>query len=124
MGRPQLSGAGTQLLHTLEDAATDVQRLHGIVEKMAMALKLQQPTAPFGQQLRRAASPLVGKLKVQYGVLADQVSALILIATRGGNEQRKVSALREIIGQLKSQIEIAMNKVYEQHGIVEEEKRD
>lgn len=122
MVRPQLSGAGTQLLHTLEDAAGDVQRLHGIVEKMAMALKLQQPTAPFGQQIRRAATPLVGKLKVQYGVLADQVSALILIATRGGNEQRKVSSLREIIGQLKAQIEIAMNKVYEQHGIVEESK--
>jgi hypothetical protein len=120
MVRPQLTGAGTQLLHTLEDAATDVQRLHGIVEKMAMAHKLQQPTAPFGQQLRRAATPLVGRLKVQYGILADQVSAMILIATRGGNENRKISSLRETVGQLKSQIEIAMNKVYEQHAVEEE----
>jgi len=117
VARPQLTGVGTQLVHTLEDASTHVQRLHGIVEKMAMAHKLQQPTAAFGQQLRRAAAPLVGMLKTQYGVLADQVSGLILVATRGGNEQRKVSALREGVGQLKAQLEIAINKVYEHHAM-------
>lgn len=122
MARTQLTGVGTQLMHTLEEAATHVQRLHGIVEKMAMAHKLQQPTAPFGQQLRRAAAPLVGMLKVQYSVLADQVSGLILVATRGGNEQRKVSALREGVGQLRAQIEIAMNKVSEQHAMEKAEK--
>lgn len=117
MSRTQLTGAGTQLVHTLEDAATHLQRLHGIVEKIAMAHKLQQPTAPFGQQLRRAGAPLVGLLKVQYSSLADQVSGLILIATRGGNEQRKVSALREGVGQLRAQLEVATNKVYEQHAV-------
>ena len=124
MARTQLTGAGTQLLHTLEDAATHLQRLHGIVEKMAMAHKLQQPTAPFGQQLRRAAAPLVGLLKTQYATLADQVSGLILVATRGGNEQRKVSALREGVGQLRAQLEIAMNKVYEHHAVEEQESGD
>lgn len=117
MARTQLTGIGTQLMHTLEEAATHLQRLHGIVEKMAMAHKLQQPTAPFGQQLRRAATPLVGLLKAQYGVLADQVSGLILIATRGGNEQRKVMALREGVGQLRAQVDIAVNKVYEHHAV-------
>ena len=117
MSRARLTGVGTQLVQTLEDAATHLHRLHGIVEKMAMAQKLQQPTAPFGQQLRRAAAPLVGLLKAQYGVLADQVSGLILVATRGGNEQRKISALREGVGQLRSQIEIASNKVYEHHAV-------
>jgi hypothetical protein len=117
MPRPQLTGVGSQLVQTLDEAANHLQRLHGIVEKMAMAQKLQQPTAPFGQQLRRAATPLVGLLKAQYGVLADQVSGLILIATRGGNEQRKVMALREGVGQLRAQIEIAVNKVYEHHAV-------
>ena len=121
MSRTQLTGAGTQLVQTLEDAGAHVQRLHGIVEKMAMAHRLQQPTAPFGQQLRRAATPLVGLLKVQYSFLADHVSGLILVATRGGNEGRKVSALREGIGQLRAQLEVAMNKVYEQHAVEEEE---
>ena len=124
MARTQLTGVGTQLMHTLEDAATHVQRLHGIVEKMAMAHKLQQPTAPFGQQLRRAATPLVGMLKVQYSVLADQVSGLILIATRGGNEQRKISALREGVGQLRSALEIAMNKVSEHHAMETEPQNE
>jgi hypothetical protein len=123
LARTQLTGAGTQLLHTLEDAATHLQRLHGIVEKMAMAHKLQQPTAPFGQQLRRAGAPLVGLLKTQYSTLADQVSGLILVATRGGNEQRKVSALREGVGQLRAQLEIATNKVYEQHAVEADEAR-
>lgn len=117
MPRPQLTGVGSQLVQTLDDAANHLQRLHGIVEKMAMAQRLQQPTAPFGQQLRRAATPLVGLLKAQYGVLADQVSGLILIATRGGNEQRKVMALREGVGQLRAQVEIAVNKVYEHHAV-------
>jgi hypothetical protein len=123
LARTQLTGAGTQLIHTLEDAATHLQRLHGIVEKMAMAHKLQQPTAPFGQQLRRAAAPLVGLLKTQYSTLADQVSGLILVATRGGNEQRKISALREGVGQLRAQLEIATNKVYEQHAVETDEAR-
>jgi hypothetical protein len=123
LARTQLTGAGTQLIHTLEDAATHLQRLHGVVEKMAMAHKLQQPTAPFGQQLRRAAAPLVGLLKTQYSTLADQVSGLILVATRGGNEQRKISALREGVGQLRAQLEIATNKVYEQHAVETDEAR-
>ena len=117
MPRPQLTGIGSQLVQMLDDAAGHLQRLHGIVEKMAMAHRLQQPTAPFGQQLRRAATPLVGLLKGQYGVLADQVSGLILVATRGGNEKRKVMALREGVGQLRAQVEIAVNKVYEHHAV-------
>jgi hypothetical protein len=115
MSRPQLTGLGTQLLQTLEDAATHLQHLHGITEKLAMAHKLQQPTAPFGQQFRRAAAPLVGLLKGQYAVLADQLSALILVATRGGSEQRKIAALREGIAQLRAQVDVAIHKVYEHH---------
>jgi hypothetical protein len=124
MARPQLTGAGTQLIQTLDDALTHLQRLHGIVEKMAMAAKVKQPLAPFGQQLRRAAQPLVGLLKARYGTLADQVSTLILIATRGGNEQRRVSALREGVGQLRMQMDVAINKVYEHHAMESDEGKE
>lgn len=124
MARPQLTGAGTQLIQTLDDALNRVQHLHGIVEKMAMSVKLKLPLAPFGQQLRRAAAPLVGLLKARYGVLADQVSTMILIATRGGNEQRKVGALREGIGQLRMQIDVAINKVYEHHAMESSESEE
>ena len=122
MARPQLTGAGTQLVQMLDDALSHVQRLHGIVEKMAMAVKMQQPTAPFGQQLRRAAGPLVGLLKLRYALLADQVTGMILIATRGGNEQRKVTALREGVAQLRAQLEVAMNNVYEQYAVEGDEE--
>jgi hypothetical protein len=115
MSRPHLTGAGTQLVQMLDDAQTHLQRLHGMVEKMAMAAKAKQPVGAFGQQLRRAAAPLVGLLKPRYGLLADQVSVMILVATRAGNDQRKVSALREAVGQIRMQIEVAINKVYEQH---------
>jgi hypothetical protein len=124
MSRPQLTGLGTQLVQTLQDAASHLQRLHAITEKMAMAQKLQEPLAPHGQQFRRAATPLVGLLKGQFGVLADQVSQLILVATRGGSEQRKVAALREGIGQLRLQVDIAINKVYEHHAATTEETAD
>ena len=124
MSRPQLTGLGTQLVQTLHDAASHLQRLHGITEKLAMAQKLQQPTAPLWQQFRRAATPLVGLLKGQYAVLADQVSQLILVATRGGSEQRKVAALREGVGQLRAQVDIAINKVYEHHAAEAEEAEE
>ena len=124
MARPQLTGAGSQLVEMLDSAQTHLQRLHGIVEKMAMAVKAQQPTAPFGQQLRRAAGPLVGLLKLRYAMLADQVTGMILMATRGGNEQRKVTALREGVAQLRAQLEIAVNKVYEQYAVEEAEEAE
>jgi hypothetical protein len=54
---------------------------------------------------------------MRYGVLADQVSGMVLLATRGGNEQRKVTACREGVAQLRAQIEIAINKVYEHHAL-------
>jgi len=91
--------------------------VHGLVEQMAMAQKQEKSTSVLGMQLRRAATPLVGLLKGHFGSLSDLVSGMILIATRGGNEGAKVRSLREMMGQLKSQMEIATNKVKELHTI-------
>lgn len=117
---PKLDGAGVAKMETLEEAATHVQRLHGIVERMGMAVRSQQNTAQFGMQIRRAASPLVGLLKGQFGMIADQVTAMLLIATRGGGEQNKVRALRETVAQLRIQLEIAVAKTKEKHTVPEE----
>ena len=70
-------------------------------------------------QIRRAASPLVGLLKGQFGMIADQVTAMLLIATRGGGEQNKVRALRESVAQLRIQLEIAVTKTKEKHTVPE-----
>jgi hypothetical protein len=107
-------------METLEEANTHVQRLHGIVERMAMAMRSQQNTAQFGIQLRRAGSPLVGLLKGQFGMISDQVTAMLLIATRGGGEQQKLRSLRESVAQIRIQLEIAVTRTKEKHAIPEE----
>ena len=72
----QLDGAGQIKLQTLDDAMGQLQRLHGIVERYAMAVKTQTDTGGFRQQLMRAGTPLVGLLKPQFGVIADVVTSL------------------------------------------------
>jgi hypothetical protein len=114
---PKLDGAGHAKMETLEEATAHLQRLHGIVERMAMAVRSQQDTAQFGQQIRRAGSPLVGLLKGQFGMIADQVTAMLLIATRGGGDQNRLRALRESVAQLRTQLEIAIARTKEKHTV-------
>ena len=76
MAGPKLDGAGIQKMNTLDDAATLLQRLHGIVETYALALKRNQPTSLYGMQVKRAIAPLVGLLKPQFGMISDQAAAL------------------------------------------------
>ena len=117
---PKLDGAGLAKMETLVVAGAAVQRLHGLVERMALAIRSRQDTAQFGGQIRRAASPLVGLLKGQFGLIADQVTALVLIATRSGSDQVRLRSLREGVAQLKIQLEIAVTKTKEKHTVPEE----
>ncbi|MDF2775901.1 MAG: hypothetical protein K0S86_5402 [Geminicoccaceae bacterium] len=115
---PKLDGAGQVKMETLDEATTQLQRLHGIVERMAVAVRSQQDTAQFGAQIRRAGAPLAGLLKGQFGMIADQVTTMLLVATRGGGgEQNKVRALRETVAQVRVQLEIAVAKTKEKHTI-------
>ena len=116
---PQLDGAGQAKMVTLEDASAQLQRLHGIVERMGIAVRGQQNTAQFGQQIRRAGSPLVGLLKGQFGMISDQVTAMLLIATRGGADQNRLRSLRESVAQIRTQLEIAIAKTKEKHAMAE-----
>ena len=115
MATGKLDGAGAVKMGTLKDAYPMIQRVHGLVEQMAMVQKQQKSTAVLGMQLRRAATPLVGLLKGHFGPMSDLVAGMILIATRAGNEGAKVRTLREMMAGLKSQLEISTNKVKEQH---------
>lgn len=120
---PKLDGAGVAKLETLEEASAQIQRMHGIVEHMAMAVRSQQNTAQFGPQLRRVGSPLVGLLKGQFGMIADQVTAVLLIATRSGGDQVKLRSLREGIAQLRIQMEIAIAKTKEKHTVPDDDAK-
>ena len=115
-----MDGAGHAKMETLDEATAQLQRLHGIVERMAVAVRTQQDTAQFGAQIRRAGSPLVGLLKGQFGMISDQVTAMLLIATRGGGDQHKLRALRESVAQLRTQLEIAATRTKEKHTITED----
>jgi hypothetical protein len=120
MAGPKLDGAGQVKMATLEDAIGQVQRLHGIVETAALSVKNAKPITAFGAQFRRAAAPLVGLLKPQFGMIADLVTGMILVSSRGGGDQAKVRAMREGIGQLKVQLEIAVTQTKDKHAVKED----
>lgn len=117
MASSQLDGAGMAKMKTLEDAATGLQRVHGLVERYALAVKQGANPGQFIHSIRRALDPLVGLLKPQFGLISDQVASVNLIATRGGSEQMRVRSLREGIASLRQALEIAERKVREQHAI-------
>lgn len=119
MAGPKLDGAGVQKMKTLEDATTMLHRIHGLVETYAIAVKKAQPTAHYIQQIRRALPPLIGLLKGQFGMIADQIAALNLVATRGANEQTRLRVLREGVGSARISIDIAIVRVKENHAVRE-----
>ncbi|MBW7932404.1 MAG: hypothetical protein H3C62_02080 [Gemmatimonadaceae bacterium] len=114
----KLDGAGAQKMKTLEEALITLQQIHGLVERMAMEMKNQKPAGVIPMQIKRAATPLVGQLKGQFGLIADQVSAMILVAGRGGGDQVKLRAYREYVAQLRTAIDMAQSKVKKDHGVV------
>jgi hypothetical protein len=121
MAKPTIDGPGQAKLQQLESATSLAQTVHGMVERYAIAAKTGQPTTSFPQQIKRAATPLVGLLRSQFQLLADLSSDLILIATRGGGaDQAKVRMLRERVAQLKSGIELAVTSTLAKHKVVDE----
>ena len=124
MATPKLDGAGIQKMKTLEEASTQLQRLHGIVETYALALKRNQPTSLYGMQIKRAVTPLVGLLKPQFGLISDQAAALNLVAGRGGSETAKLRLLREGVGALRQALDIAVVRVKENHAVKDDVKGD
>lgn len=119
---PKLDGAGTAKMGALEDALGQLQTLHGVVERMALAVKQQQSLSFFGPMLRRVGQPLAATLKGHYGLLSDQVTAMLLAATRGNNAQLQVRALREGVAQLRSALEIQVTQVKAKHTVDDEKK--
>jgi hypothetical protein len=124
MAGVKLDGAGAQKMKTLEEALSTIQTIHGHVERMAIDVKNQRGAGVIPQQIKRIATPLQGQLKGQFGMIADQVSAMILAAGRGGGEQTKVRAMREYVGQIRQALDIMCAKVKEQHAVAIEVSPD
>jgi hypothetical protein len=113
----KLDSAGVNKLKTLDEALLLLQRIHGLVEQYAMALKRNQPTSVFVMNIRRQLPSLSENLKSQFGLIADQVMSVSLAASRGASEQVRLRGLREGVAQIKTSIEIAMTQTKDKHAV-------
>jgi hypothetical protein len=117
---PKLDTIGTIKLVTLEEGLLKLQSVHSIVERMAVESKSMKPITNLESQLKRVATPIQGLLKSQFSLIADLISAMLLIGGRGMPSQQKVRAYRELVGQTKTQLEIAIVQVKAKHEVKEE----
>jgi hypothetical protein len=125
MAGPKLDGAGNVKIVTIHEAQAILQRCHGLVELMAMDVKGSRPITGGIAQLKRAATPLIGKLKGQFGMISDVVVAMLLASSRaGGGDQTKVRTMREFIAAIRQQLEIAEKQVLEKHTVHHEKASD
>ena len=118
--KQKLDGAGAAKLETLESALATLQTIHGVVEQMALAVRGNTTTAPYVQKIRRTASPLVGLLKGQFGMISDLVSNMVLVATRGASDKTRLRGLRESVASIRMHLEVQQKRVVEQHTVEED----
>ncbi len=117
---PRLDAAGTAKLKTLDDALLLLQRINGLVEQYAIAIKNGRPAGPFTQNIRRTLPSLSENLKGQFGMIADQVMAVNLSASRGASEMVRLRQLREGVAQIRQALEIAFAQTKDKHTVKEE----
>jgi len=123
MAMHRIDGPGLAKLETLDQAMTYLQRVNSIVERMAQAARIQQSTAPFRQQIVRAATPMVGLLKAQFDQIAEHVSHMIVQTSRGATESVRIRSLREAVAQIRTQIESAAARTRQIHAVKEDEEK-
>lgn len=114
---PKLDGAGLAKMKTLDEALLLLQRIHGLVETYAMAVKRNQAAAPLVQNIRRTLPTLGENLKAQFGLIADQVFQVNMMSSRGSSEAVRVRTLREGVAQIKQAIEIAITQTKDKHAV-------
>jgi hypothetical protein len=119
-GGPRLDSAGIAKMKTLDEALLLLQRINGLVEQYAIALKNGRPGGPLVQNIRRTLPALAENLKNQFGSIADTVTAVNLTASRGASEAVRLRQLREGVAQIKPALEIAFAQTKARHAIKEE----
>lgn len=120
MAATRLDGAGIAKMKTLDEALLLLQRINGLVEMYAMAIKRGQPGGPLVQNLRRTLPTLAENLKGQFGMIAEQVTAVNLASSRGASEIVRIRTLREGVAQIKQALEIAAAQTKDRHALKEE----
>jgi hypothetical protein len=118
----RLDAAGQNKMKVLEEAILLLQRIHGIVEQYALAIKNNQPTSPFVANIRRQLPSLAANLKNQFGMISDLVTAVVLASSRGASEQVRLRGLREGVAQIKQALEIALTQTKDKHKVVDDHR--
>jgi len=116
----KLDGAGTAKMVTLEDCIAIHQRIHTLVEQYALAVKRNQPSSHLLMNLKRQMPVLAGKLKGQFGMISDLVTATNMSMTRGASDQMRVRSMREGVAAVKVQLEIAVAQTIAKHEVKED----
>jgi hypothetical protein len=117
MAGTKLDSAGTIKLKMLDEALLLLQRIHGLVEQYAMALKRNQPTSVFVMNIRRQLPTLSENLKANFGLISEQIVSVNLAASRGASEQVRLRGLREGVAHIKTAIDIAMTQTRDKHAV-------
>ena len=104
-------------MKTIEEALSALQTIHGMVERMGIEIKRQGSIGILPQQIKRNAGMLQGQLKGQFGMIADQFAGMALAVSRGGSDVIRLRTAREYVAQIRTALEIAANKVKEQHSV-------
>lgn len=105
----KLSPAAQARLSLLQGFEPLISRLHNLIEQWAVARSGQET---LNISIRRTADQLKLKLMgVGLDTLSQQAGAIAMAATRAGNPAQKARVLRENMGALKFQLELAMRTV-------------
>ena len=118
----KLDGAGQARMTTLDDSVVLHQRLHALVEMYALSVKNNKPAGSILQNIKRQFPTLAAKLKGQFGMISDLVTAVTMQATRGSSEQMRVRQMREGMAAIKVQLEIAIAQTIAKHEVKDDKK--
>jgi hypothetical protein len=124
MAGTRLDGAGMVKMKTLDEALLLLQRVNGLVEQYALAVKRGQNSGQFIQTIRRTLPTLADNLKSHFGMISDLILSVNLMSSRGASEAVRVRQLREGVAQVKQAIEIAMTNTKDRHMIRDEDRED
>ena len=105
---------------TLDESMVMYQRIHSLVEQYALSVKNNKPASGFLNSIKRNMPALAGKLKGQFGMISDLVTAVNAAAGRGAAEKMRVRGLQEGMAQIKVQLEIAITQTIAKHEVVKE----
>src|SRR3954469_707005 len=100
---------------TLDECITIHQRIHTLVEQYALAMKRATPASHILMNLKRQMPVLAGKLKGQFGMIADLVTSANMSMTRGASDVIRVRSMREAVAAIKVQLEIAVAQTIAKH---------